>query len=239
MSLTTIIVNHDVLPKPNTGLIKLDGECYRIVDENYEDELGSGALLVRCLSDKDKLDRKRTVYLLPEDLPEWIREGDLIHYIEGVWLVETNAHENLYGTFIALVPIEDPAFYELERKWQTTPGVSPNEENGNEIVKSLMIQDRRGNPNVVGYLLKNKQTGKVEALSYSEAWDKVYQEGTVNAYATISKLGAFQTKLLDSAEGLPPFDSKFWLTEALDANGLPRYDFSQSLQMDIKKMIKK
>ena len=226
--MTTIIVNREVLPKPTAGLIKLDGECYRVVNENYTDELGNGALLVRCLSDKDTVDRKRTVYLIPEDLPEWIREGDLIHYIEGVWLVESTAHQNLYGTFIALVPIEDPTFYELERKWRTTTGVSPNEKNRNEIVKSLMIHDRRGNPRVVGYLVKNRRTGIVEALSYSEAWDKIYQEGAVNAYATKSKLGVFQTKLLDSAEGLPPFNSKYWMAEALDADGLPRYEFSQS-----------
>jgi len=167
-----------------------------------------------------------------------IKEGDVIRIFGGSLKVVDLHYQNENGVFILCEYDEKHPDPTLNDKWNTKTGVGAEKTNQYEIIGTIHVPDYRNLLAGIGFYVKNHEVNEVLGLSYEQTWNLVFHEGCRNAVATSSHYQNFHTKLIDSVEGLPAFDSCYWNIPAYDSNGTAFASLTKEALKRLEKGIK-
>lgn len=161
-----------------------------------------------------------------------VKEGDTIPTLYGELKILNTHYHNSYGEFILCEPAEEEAQTD---GWRTDKGPLPNQTNRFEIIGTIHVPGYENLMAGIGYYVKDHETGETIGLSYQQAWQQVFLEGTRNAVASISKKGTFSTRLLDTIDDLPSLDSHYWRIPAYNKNNQAFAPLTKEVAKELKK----
>lgn len=181
---------------------------------------------------------KKVLKVLEDFYKKDITVGDVVGFFEGTLKILDMNYTNQFGTFI----LGEYTNIELEeeklKNWMRNVGVASSPNNPYEIVGSIHIPGYRNLLAGMGFFVKDRNANETKGYSYREAWDMIYNLGATNAIASSSQSGMFYSKLIDSVDGLPSFDSYYWKIHAYDKKGIPFAALSEKAELELKRGMK-
>lgn len=179
---------------------------------------------------------KKCLKVIKDFYEKDLKEGEVHDYFEGKLKVINLDYKNQYGEFILCEYVfEEYEVKDSDDKWIEKHGVKPNKNNPYEIVGAIHIPGYRNLLGGIGFFVKNKLLNEVIGMSYTQAWNLILNEGTVNAEASASSCGNFYTRLISTIEDLPELDSHYWKINAFDEKGKPYSTFTKEAVKELKK----
>ena len=181
--------------------------------------------------------RKKVLKVLVDFYKKDIKVGDQLSTFGGSLRIWEMDYKNEFGTFILCEHIEKNRDAELDSKWTKKRGVTATVNSHFEVLGTIHIPDYRNMLGGIGFFVKNHDQDEVLGLSYEQTWNLLFHEGAKNAEASSSHYNNFHTKLIDTIEGLPSFESYYWKIPAYNSEGVPYASFTREALSKIEKGI--
>ncbi|MBU9713667.1 SIR2 family NAD-dependent protein deacylase [Evansella tamaricis] len=183
--------------------------------------------------------KKKSLMVLEDFHQKDIKVGDRVPRFEGSYEILDMNYSNEHGEFILCEYIPGDDFGDVD----VTPdfeayGMPAKPLNPYEILGTISVPGYRNLMAGIGFFIKNTQTGVTEGVSFQEAFDRIFNEGAINATASKSRTGVFHSKLIDSTDELPSFDSHFWKIPAYFPTGELFAPLTKRAEYELKKGLK-
>jgi NAD-dependent SIR2 family protein deacetylase len=165
---------------------------------------------------------KKMVLKVAEDFSKApLQLGDVFPQFGGQLTIVDLEHETEFGTFIYCEYIAKSDDGRADSQWERRNGAAPGPDRALEIIGSIHIPGYRNMMAGPGFFIKNHDRNEVIGMSFDQAWKLIFHEGARNSEASSSRYHQFSTRLIDSIDGLPAFDSHYWKIPAYDLEGVP------------------
>lgn len=186
----------------------------------------------------DEMEKKPVLKVKEDFYQQNLQVGEIIGTFGGRLKVVDLSYKNEFGSFILCEYMEKPRFEKAVDDWEERIGAAPNWNNSYEIIGSIHIPGYRNMLGGIGFFVKRIETNEVMGMSYQQAWNLIYHEGTRNAKASSSHYQTFGTKLIETIDGLPSLDSYYWKIDAYNKDGNPYAPFTREALVEIEKGMK-
>lgn len=174
------------------------------------------------------------------DLIGNVRNGAVIQFNGELFMVVEARYIDENGEGVLIEPytnskIIDLTWERVRKKWSNI--VQTPKGDKYELMNTLAVWYTPKLHQVVGIILRDRETGQTKGYTFVEAWDLVMKHGGSNIAAGGEHHGSITTRLLTTKNNLPCLDDPSWAIPALTERDQPHATYTERLKRDISRKI--